>query len=281
MTMPTFDTPEPISVAIDVGAGIARTIASDRADTVVDVRPTDASSEPDVRDAEQTRVEYSDGRLLVKAPKRRALTGRRGSIDVTIELPAGSRVRGDAAAAAFRGEGRLGESRFTTAAGDIQLDQTGALHLTTARGDVTVNRTVGGARVTVAAGDVRIGEIDGAAAIKSAHGDTWVGEATGDLRASAANGDISIDRAHATVVAKTAHGSVRIGEVARGSVVLQSGAGELEVGVREGTAAWLDLSSQSGGVQNSLDAVDGPGDSDETVEVRARTSHGDIVIRRS
>ena len=279
--MPTFDTPQPISVTIDIGAGIARIIASDRADTLVDVHPSDASSELDVKDAQQTRVEYSDGRLLVKAPKRRAPFGTRSSIDMTIELPAGSHVRGNAAEAAFHSEGRLGESRFTTAAGDIELDQTGTLRLKTARGDVTVNRAGGHAHVTVAAGDVRIGEIDGTAAIKNANGDTWVGEVTGDLSVSAANGDVSVNRAHATAVAKTAHGSVRIGEVARGSVVLQSGAGELEVGVREGTAAWLDVSSKSGGVHNSLDAVDGPGDADETVEVRARTGHGDIVIRRS
>ena len=279
--MPTFDTPEPIALAIDIGAGAARVVASERADTVVAVRPSDPSSASDARDAEQTRVEYSDGGLGVKAPKRRALTGRRGSIDVTIELPTGSRVRGQAAAASFRGEGRLGESRFATAAGDVELDQTGGLHLTTARGDVTVNRVMGHARVTVAAGDVRIGQIDGTAAIKSAHGDTWVGEISGDLRASAANGDISIDRAGATVGAKTAHGDVRIGEVSRGSVVLQSGAGELEVGVREGTAAWLDLRSESGAVRNSLDAVDGPEGADETVEVRARTGHGDVVVRRA
>ena len=34
-------------------------------------------------------------------------------------------------------------------------------------------------------------------------------------------------------------------------------------------------------MHNSLDAVNGPGEADETVEVRARTPHGDIMIRRS
>ena len=61
-TMPVFDTPEPISVTIDLGLGDIRIAASDRADTVVDVRPTDESNEPDVRAAEQTRVEYTAGR---------------------------------------------------------------------------------------------------------------------------------------------------------------------------------------------------------------------------
>ena len=74
--MPTFDTPEPISVTIDLAVGDVRIIASDRADTVVDVRPSDASNEDDVKAAEQTRVEYADGQLLVKAPKLRSWLSR-------------------------------------------------------------------------------------------------------------------------------------------------------------------------------------------------------------
>jgi hypothetical protein len=64
-------------------------------------------------------------------------------------------------------------------------------------------------------------------------------------------------------------------------VSLQTAFGELEVGIREGTAALLDVRSQFGRVRSELDASDGPEASDETVEVRARTAHGDIVIRRS
>ena len=52
--MPIFETPEPISATIDLAVGDVRITASDRHDTVVDVRPSDASHEPDVRAAEQT-----------------------------------------------------------------------------------------------------------------------------------------------------------------------------------------------------------------------------------
>ena len=98
--MPTFDTPEPISATIDLAVGDVRISAGDRADTVVDVRPSDASNEADVKAAEQTRVEYADGQLLVKAPKLRSwlIRSAGGSVDVTIELPAGSHVHGDARA---------------------------------------------------------------------------------------------------------------------------------------------------------------------------------------
>jgi DUF4097 and DUF4098 domain-containing protein YvlB len=283
--MPTFDTPEPIFAALTLVAGDARISASDRTDTVVMVSPSDSSNESDVKAAQQTRVEYSHGRLLIKAPRpwrkySPLSSGSSGSIDVAIELPAGSQVEGDAAMANFGCDGRLGECKLSTATGNIRLDQTGPLHLTTSLGSIAVDRAVGRTEVT-GSGAVRIGAIDGPAIIKNLNGDTWVGEVTGDLRCNAANGNIAVDRAHATVAAKTANGNVRIGEVVRGAVALVTAAGELEVGIREGSAALLDVRSRFGSVRNSLAASDGPEPSDQTVEVRARTSYGDIVIHRS
>jgi DUF4097 and DUF4098 domain-containing protein YvlB len=281
--MPTFDTPEPISVTIDLVVGDARITASDRDDTVVEVRPSDGSHEPDVRAAEQTRVEYTAGRLLVKAPKQRGLGlfGKVGSIDVTIELPAGSRIQGDASVAAFRCVGRLGECRVKTATGDIQLDHTGMLDVNTGGGAIVVDRVVGHAEVNTGSGRVRLREIDGTAVIKNSNGDSWVGEIAGDLRVNAANGDISVDHANAGVTANTANGDVRIGGVARGSAALKTACGEIEIGIHAGTAARLDVYTQFGRVRNHMDTADSPKPSDETVEVRARTSYGDIVIRRS
>ncbi|MGP3964796.1 hypothetical protein ACTWPT_53475 [Nonomuraea sp. 3N208] len=83
--MPTFSTSEPIIAIIDVAAGKVRINASDRTDTVVDVRPSDEFDETDVHAAEQVQVEYADGRLLVKAAKEQAATPRwGGSIDMPI-----------------------------------------------------------------------------------------------------------------------------------------------------------------------------------------------------
>jgi DUF4097 and DUF4098 domain-containing protein YvlB len=278
--MPAFATPEPISVTIELGMGDARIIASDRTDTVIEVRPRDDSKASDIRAAEQTRVEYSSGRLLVKTTQR-SFFGRGSSVDVTIELPTGSHVQGDSGMGEFSCEGHLGECRFKTGMGNIRLDHTGELHLKTGMGNIAVDRALGDADVTTGSGDVRIGTIEGAAVIKNSNGDTVVGEVTGDLRVKSANGRISIDRAHASVIAKTANGNVRIGEVMRGAIVLETAAGELEVGIREGTATWLDVSSHYGRVRNSLDEADSPEPSEATVEIRARTSYGDVKIGRS
>jgi len=279
--MPVFATPEPISVTIELSVGDARIMASDRTDTVIEVRPRYDDRASDIRAAEQTRVEYSSGRLLVKTPRQPTFVGRGSSVDVTIELPAGSHVQGDSGMGDFGGEGHLGECRFKTGMGNIRLDHTGELHLKTGMGNIAVDRALGDADVTTGSGDVRIGKIEGAAVIKNSNGDTVVGEVTGDLRVKSANGRISVDRAHASVMAKTANGNIRIGEVVNGAIVLETAAGELEIGIREGTAAWLDVSSQYGRVRNSLDETDSPEQSEATVEIRARTSYGDIKIQRA
>ncbi len=281
--MPTFDTPEPISATIDLMVGDVRLAASDRTDTAVEVRPSDEYNESDVRAAEQTRVEYEHGKLLVEGPKKRGLGlfGTVGSIDVAIDLPAGSAVQGHAAAGAFRCSGRLGECALKTATGNIQLDRSGPLRLSTAAGDIVVDYATGDVEVSTSSGAVRIREIDGAAVIKSSNGNSWIGRVTGDVRVKAANGAISVDRAAAAATAKTANGGVRIGEVGRGPVALETALGEVEVGIPTGTAAWLDVHSMVGSVRNDLDTSGPPDPSDRTVEVFARTGFGDIVIRRS
>jgi DUF4097 and DUF4098 domain-containing protein YvlB len=181
----------------------------------------------------------------------------------------------------FRVGGRIGNSRFKTSVGDIDLDEAAAVEASTATGDVTVARATGHAEFGTGSGELRIREIDGTAVLKNSNGETRVGEVTGDLRVSVANGDILVDVAHAGVHAKTASGDIRIGEVMRDRVVLETAVGEIEVGIREGSAAWLELNSLTGSVRNTLSATDGPTGNTETVEVKAHTYTGDIVIRRA
>ncbi|MCQ4121810.1 DUF4097 family beta strand repeat-containing protein [Rhodococcus tibetensis] len=281
--MPTFSTPEPIEATIELVVGDIRVTARDSKDTVVEVRPSDSSHEPDVRAAEQTRVDYSAGHLLVKAPRQRGLGlfGRTGSVDVTVELPTGSRLEAKAAVAAFRSAGRLGECRIKTSTGDIQLGDTGSLDAGTGAGDVVAGRVLGDADVRTGSGKIRVRAIDGTAVIKNSNGDNWIGDVTGDSRVNTANGDISVDCAHRGITCATANGDIRIGEIVRGTASFDTAFGQIEMGIRAGTAARLDVRTSFGKVDNHLDTADSPGSSNETIDVRAHTSHGDIVIRRS
>jgi hypothetical protein len=278
--MPSFATPEPISATAHVDAGSIGFAASDRADTVVEVRPRDPKRDQDVRAADQTRVSFANGVLTVTTPKA-SLFGRTGIVDVSVELPTDSRVDMTGAWAQVLGEGRLGEVRVKTSSGDVRLDATGPLHLTASHGSITVDRVEGLAEITTSSGSLRVGVVEGPAVLKNSHGTTTVGAATGDVRVRGANGDIDIRRAEGSVTATTAHGSLRVGEVARGSVQLETSYGAIEVGVREGTAAWLDVRSGAGQVRNTLAESGTPEKSEDTVEVRARTRFGNIDIRRA
>ena len=283
--MATFNTPEPISLSVELGAGDVRITAEDRRDTVVEVRPSDPSKRSDVSAAERTVVEYAEGALVIRAPRRWAYTvlgAGKESVDVEIAVPAGSRLTVEApgGAPAIHATGRLGDCHVRTGAGPIRLGAAGSVQLRTGVGDVTLDRVAGLAEVSTGAGAVRIGAIEGSAAIKGSL-DTWIGEISGDLEVRAAYGGISVDRAEQAVVAKTSHGDVRLGEVARGAIVAQTGLGKVDVGVRTGVAAWLDLQTGCGDVLNGLEAAGPPQPGEETVEVRARSSFGDITVRRS
>jgi Putative adhesin len=282
--MTTFDTPEPISVRIELGVGDIRIDATDRPDTTVEVRPSDPAKKADVTAADRTRVGYANGRLDVVAPKgwRQWMPHRGGeSIDVEIHLPSGSRLEVDAGVATMRCSGRLGPCRLKAGVGHVHVDEAGPMDVKTGAGDITVERAVDRAVIVTGSGAVRIAGVDGTAVVKNSNGDTWIGEVVGEARVSAANGPISIDVARAGVLAKTANGDVRLGEVARGAAVAQSAFGNLEVGVRDGVAAWLDLQTSFGTVRNDLDTSGSPREGEDSVEVHASTSYGDIAVHRS
>jgi DUF4097 and DUF4098 domain-containing protein YvlB len=281
--MPAFETPAPILATVEVTVGDVRIAARDRADTVVGVRPSDPSHEPDVRAADQTRVEMTSDGLLVKGPKQRALPlfGKPGSVDVTIDLPTGSRLRADAGIGALRSTGRLADCRAKIGAGEIDLEDTGPANLTIGAGGISVGAITGSAEITSSTGPVQLTEIDGPAVVRNANGETFIGAVTGNLQVSASNGGISVDRADGDVTAKTANGKLRVGRVSRGMTSLKTSMGEIEVGIAAGTAVLLDAETKLGSVRNGLAATDRPEPADETAEVHARTAIGDIVIRRA
>ena len=280
--MPAFDTPGPISVTLELGVANVRFAAADRTDTTVDVRPTDPNDESDVKAAQQVRVDYGNGTLHVTGPRVRAFDFSRKtrSVDVTVELPTDSRVSADVQVGDYDSAGTLGESRFKTSAGNIRLDHTGALRLQTGAGHVSVEGS-GNTEVTTGTGKVRLGAVEGTAMVKNSNGDTAIAAAGGDVRIRSANGDIAVDHAGAGVDAKTSNGAIRLGEIVRGSVTLGTSMGDLEIGIAEGTAAWLQVNTGFGHVRNLLEAAGKPATSDETVEVRGHTSYGDVTIRRA
>ncbi|ORV10357.1 DUF4097 family beta strand repeat-containing protein [Mycobacterium celatum] len=244
--MPTFATPEPISARIDAGEGSIRLIATDRTDTVVEVRPRDPNRQADVRSAEQARVSYANGQLAVAPAKFGFLGYRMGAVDIIVKLPSRSRVRAAVASADVHADGEFAD-----------------FDLASASGSLAAQSITGQLKAATASGGADIGELDG------------------DVNFSTASGSLSLGRLRGRVKSQTASGSVHIAAAVSGAVVAYTSSGAVEVGVPEGSAARLDIVTGSGVITNRLEPSGGPEEGDETLSVKVRTGSGDVDIHRA
>jgi DUF4097 and DUF4098 domain-containing protein YvlB len=191
--MQKFDTPTPISTVLHIPAGRVQLIAADRTDTTVEVLPTNAAKTRDVKTAEQTTVEYTDGVLRIQTSTKNQYLGPSGSIQVTVKLPTGSHLEATTASVELRTVGRLGDVTFDGAYRQIKLDETASLHLTATDGDIEVGRLRGPAQISTARGDIQITEAtSGKVVLRTQSGDISIGAATGV--SAALNADTSHGR---------------------------------------------------------------------------------------
>src|SRR5689334_8088410 len=108
--MQKFPATAPVTAVLDIPSGRVQLIAADRTDVVVEVRPCDPARSRDVKAAEQVAVAHADGVLRIGAAEpKNQLFGPSGSVEVTVQLPAGSRVEAKASACELRVVGRLGD----------------------------------------------------------------------------------------------------------------------------------------------------------------------------
>jgi DUF4097 and DUF4098 domain-containing protein YvlB len=261
--MQTFATPEPISARIEAGGGSVHLLATDRADTVVRVRPHDESQSSDVWAAEHVRIDFHEGRLVVSGPKRSVPRFRTGATDIDVALPTGSRLYATLASAGLRAEGEFADIRVSAASGDVEVDVvTGKVKATNASGSITMHRVAGYASIATASGAVRVDNLEG------------------DLKFKAASGSLSVDTLRGNIKSRTASGSVIVEAGVRGTISAHTSSGEVAVGIPAGTAVRFDISTGSGVVTNRLQSADGPAPDDETLVLHVRSGSGDVHIHR-
>ncbi|MFD3481483.1 DUF4097 family beta strand repeat-containing protein [Streptomyces sp. NPDC058695] len=192
--MQKFATTAPVTAVLDIPAGRVQLIAADRSDVTVEVRPVNASKSRDVKAAERTTIAYDDGVLRVVNPGGDQHFGPSGSIEVTVQLPAGSRVEVKAQAAELRAVGRLGDLVFDGAYRHVKVDEAAGLRLAATDGDVEVTRLTGPGDISTARGDITVAEATG-----------------GKLTLTTQSGDITVTAAagvSAALDAGTSHGRV-------------------------------------------------------------------------
>jgi hypothetical protein len=281
-----FETEQPPALSVELSNGVINVVAGERSDTVVTLRPTDSTRPQDVAAAEGMVVEMVGGTVLVRDPRVRGLAWhlvgwkRSGSVVVTIEAPEGSSLRADTGVADFRCEGALGDVDLKAGVGSAHVEQARSVRVRSGTGDVSVEEASGRAEL-VTAGDMIVGTVAGDAEVKNLNGRTRIGRIGGSLRVRSANGEIVVEEAGGDVDVKTANGEIRLGQIVRGTSTIQTAMGAIEIGIREGSAAWLDANTKYGRVNNELMPAAEPVEPTETVRVHATTSFGDIRITRS
>ncbi|WP_418275890.1 DUF4097 family beta strand repeat-containing protein [Isoptericola jiangsuensis] len=279
--MPTFAVDHPVHLQVDVPFANLHVVASERDDVVVTAVPSDPGRSGSVRAAEEIRVDRDGDTVTISYPgswKQWVLPFAAGTADISVELPAGSELRGKTGS--LYAEGALGVVEMSLAAGDARVDDAARLVLKVAAGSVTVGRTSGSAQISASAGSVRLDHVSGDSSVKAANGTVSVGTVTGSLTVRGSNGDISVSRSLGTVTARSAHASIRVDRLEAGTADLTTSFGTIDVGVPEGTAAYLDLSCEHGTVRNQLTPTEGPVADESTAELRAGTGYGDVVVRR-
>jgi DUF4097 and DUF4098 domain-containing protein YvlB len=260
--MSTFATPGPITAEITLQSGGARITAEDRDSTTVEILPADPGKKSDIEVAERTRVHFADGRLDVRAPKTRiGLFTKPGTIEVIVCIPAGSVVRADTSYGDIDVDGELAECWLKTSYGDLRAEEATVLRMESGYGDVSATRLIGDTEFRVGWGKVEVDDVAAPLRIKT-------------------SGDVRLRRVSANVQAHTGYGHVTVDEATGGSLDLATSYGRIEVGVAEGAPTYLELNTSYGKVRNELVPGDKAPDDAMTVEVRARTSYGDITIRR-
>lgn len=278
--MPVFETPNAVTLSVDVPMGYVEIAASDRPDTVVEVTPSNPKRSGDVQLASEATVTFADNTITVRVPKKLSLFGPGDSVGVRVAVPTGSAVTVDAAYATVRTTGELGASRVSSAYGAVTLQHTASLTLNSAHGEVDVHRVAGDLDATTGHGRLRVDRVDGEARIKGSYGDIGLGTVGGVIDARTSGG-VSVDLAGADVSIRSAHGAIQVREVSGGSVRLENANALVQVGVPAGMAAWVDAASQHAAVRNELTAEPGPRADDRTVELRLRNNYGDIIIHRA
>ncbi len=267
-------------VRVEIQMGRIDVVASERSDVTVSVSPSNPRRSGDRAAAEGVKVSRVGDRVVVTGPFRLAIFGPGDSVDVVVEVPEGSAVETANKYGATHLSGRLGAVRADVAYGELAVDVTARLTVVGGHGEVRVAHVVGDAEVSFKSGSAHIGRVDGSLRVTGSDGPVVVDSVGGLAELASSSGSIELRTVGAGATIRSAYGAVRVREAVRGVVQVDGSYGDVSIGVRRGTAVWLDASSRHGVVRTALANDSGPAPDEEALEVRVRTGYGSITVDR-
>ncbi len=249
----TFTTPEPVDLVVEIQTGALALTATATSETVVSVTGIGA---------DQVRVEQDGSTVSVIGPRPEGLLRRAPSLDVTVTVPEGSRVRARTGSADVAARGRFGGIRAKSGSGDVSVDTVA---------DTSV--------VVTGSGDLRIERADGPVEATSGSGDVHIGVAGGGVRVKVGSGTIAIGESSGDVTASTGSGNITIRTLTAGEARLRTGSGNAWVGVPDGLPVWTDIAA-AGGVTSNLTSRGAPAEGQPFAAVRAQVGSGSVHLEQ-
>ncbi len=274
-----FDTPTPVLVRLEFGAGSVHIDAVDTDTATVDLQPVgnDRSSQ---EAADAAVVEQRGDEIFVKVPRRwRGLRAPRLALRMTV--PTSSRLSAEISSADLIATGCFGVSEISTGSGDVTIDVVdGDARITSGSGDITIAAVHGNSQIRAGSGDVRVDVAGGSIHVGTGSGDIFAGRVDVDFVGKSGSGDVRVDDARGSVSMGSGSGNLRVGRIGQGKVSAKAASGDVEVGVSDGAAVWLDLKTVSGRLERELEESGPPEAGQPVVELRASTVSGNMRVYR-
>lgn len=199
-------------------------------------------------------------RIRLTLPEGSTLDAGTGSGDITATTPLASVV-------------------VRTGSGDVQLTDADTVEVTAGSGDVRLGGLRTG-RVQTGSGDIWAGQVRESLHVRTGSGDLTI-TAAAELEAASGSGDITLEELRGRASLRSASGDITVRHAASGELELRSASGDVRVSVASGTAVLLDCSTVSGRMRSGLQSSGEPGPDDARLELRARTTSGDLTISRT
>jgi hypothetical protein len=269
------------AVRVDIQMGRVQVVASDRDDVTVTVAPGNAHRAGDRRAADGVRIERLGDVVFVRGPRRLNILGPGDAVDVMVEVPIATALTVTVTYGSAQLSGLFGEVRADLPYGEFALESASRVELKGGHGEFRIDSVSGDAVIGFKSGQLRVGRVGGRLRLTGADGRIDIDEVDGPAELSTSSGAIELGTAASDVSVRAAYGAVHIRDIVRGVLRVDGSYGNVEVGVRPGTAVWLDARSQHGAVRSELVADSGPREGEERLEVRVRTGYGSVTIRRN
>jgi hypothetical protein len=261
METQSFQTPGPLSLKVEVPAGLVEVQAMETETTEIGIERAKRLEDYVVRFDD---LPAGGHRLSVEYRGRK--TGFLFAKDVLIDVrcPSGTSVEVSSGSADLVARGRMEAIAFRAGSGDLSFDDVdGDVSAKSASGDVQGGVVGGDFTMNAASGDVRLAGVGGDVTVKTISGDLAVGPVGGDVTIQTVSGDVELD-------------SLSVGLAA-----IRSVSGDVRVGVAAGTGVLLDLSATTGDATSDLDMNGGGAASEANLELRVTTVSGDIRVLRA